>query len=273
MVSPYDDAPPGPSVSVTRVLAPNPGPMTLTGTNSYVIRYEDLAWVVDPGPKDAHHLAALIRLSYGPDIRPAGILLTHRHADHVDGAGTLRRQLENRSGHSVPLWATDTDSIPAALPAPASLFAGNDVIADILHLPGHTADSMSILFRGGRLLVGDTMLGGSPTVITEPDGNLTDYLQSLSIIRALAIDGRISSLHPGHGDEILDPAGVVAAVEEALEHRMQRIQQVREARAQGALTVDRIVRVIYGSDLDETRASAARSTVKATLRHITEIDE
>lgn len=265
---PYGDAPPERAVTVERVTAGNPGPLTLAGTNSYVLRHDDQAWVVDPGPRDAQHLAHLIRLSCGPTIRPSGILITHRHSDHAEGAGTLRRQLENRAGHGVPLWAVDTDAIPAALPVPAAIYGDAGIIADVIHLPGHTADSVGLLTRSGQMLVGDTLLGGATPVIAEPDGSLTDYLQTLTVLRVMALDGRISSLHPGHGGEFTDPLTALAAIEEALEHRHQRIAQVREARAHGALTVDRIVKVVYGTQLDPQLLDAARSTVRATLRHI-----
>lgn len=266
---PYGDVPPERDVTVERVTAPNPGPLTLEGTNAYVLRHDDQAWVVDPGPRDAQHLANLIRLSCGERIRPAGILITHRHRDHVEGAGTLRRQLENRAGHAVPLWAVDTDAIPAALPVPAAIHGDAGIIADVIHLPGHTADSVGLLTRSGRMLVGDTLLGGGATpVIAEPDGSLTDYLQTLTVLRVMALDGRISSLHPGHGGELTDPLTALAAIDDALEHRRERIAQVREAREHGALTVDRIVKVVYGSQLDPELMEAACSTVRATLRHI-----
>ena len=267
---PHGDAPPEIDISLTRVQAPNPGPFTLGGTNSYVLRHADRAWVVDPGPRDALHLAQLIHLSCTEGVRPSGILITHRHADHVEGAGTLRRQLENRAGHSVPLWAVDTDAIPAALPLPVAIHGDDGVIADVIHLPGHTSDSAGLLTRNGKMLVGDTLLGGSSTVIAEPDGNLADYLQSLTVLRVMALDGRISSLHPGHGDEYGDPLSALAAIDDALAHRTQRIEQVREARRQGALTVDRIVKVVYGPTLAPELLDAARSTVRATLRYITD---
>lgn len=273
-----DDSSPGLSVGVRRVIAPNPGPMTLEGTNTYVFTRAELgtggagAWIVDPGPKDAGHLAELIRLSCSADLHPRGILITHRHADHVDGAGTLRRQLENRSGREVPLWAVDIDAVPAALPMPPAIHGvDGEIVGHVIHVPGHTADSVALLLAGGQLLAGDTLLGGSSTVIAEPDGDLGEYLQSLAILRALAVDGRISSIHPGHGHELTDPLSALSAIEEAIEHRKQRIEQVREARAHGALTVDRIVRAVYGAELtDPALEQAARSSVKATLRYLTE---
>ena len=85
-------APDAPAVELIVVRADNPGPMTLTGTNSHVLRDEDQVWVVDPGPKDPEHLAELL-LTCGDDARPEGVLVTHRHADHAAGAATLARQL------------------------------------------------------------------------------------------------------------------------------------------------------------------------------------
>src|SRR5690606_28017358 len=98
--------PEAPPVELLAVRAANPGPLTLTGTNSYVLRDGAQVWVVDPGPKDPEHLAELL-LTCGADARPQGVLVTHRHLDHSAGAATLARQLSARSGVEVPLWAAD----------------------------------------------------------------------------------------------------------------------------------------------------------------------
>lgn len=258
-----------PSVELAMVLAENPGPMTLAGTNTYVLRDGDQVWVLDPGPKQVEHLAEVLTVCGIPGpVRPMGVIVTHRHTDHTEAAGTLRRQLESRSGLEVPLWAADPQALPGARPVPSELVGDNGVVAHVVHLPGHTADSIALLVEGGRLLCGDTLLGGSSTVISPPDGDLGEYLHSLAILRAFAEDGRISSIHPGHGPSYDTPLEALAAIEQAISHREERIEQVREARAAGVMTVDRLRRLVYGADLAEGLRQAADQNLRATLEHL-----
>lgn len=263
-----DRDPDAPAVELITVRADNPGPMTLTGTNSHVLRDGDQVWVVDPGPKDPEHLAELL-LICGDGVRPQGVLVTHRHLDHSAGAATLARQLAARSGREVPLWAADQDAVPGSRPLPAALMGAHGVVGHVIHLPGHTADSVGVLVDGGRLLSGDTLLGGSSTVIVPEDGgSLTDYLQSLAILRALAKDGRIGAIHPGHGPAYESPLEALTAIEETIAHREERIEQVRRARTAGILTLDRLLRVVYGEDLPAPLEKAARWNLRATLDHL-----
>jgi glyoxylase-like metal-dependent hydrolase (beta-lactamase superfamily II) len=265
-----DDAfqrdPAAPPVEIELIRADNPGPMTLQGTNTYVLRDGEESWVVDPGPLDAAHLAAVIR-ACGP--RPVGVLVTHRHGDHTEGAGTLRRQLHNRTGCDVRLWAADTRAVAGAQTPPAALIGERGIVGHVIHLPGHTADSVGLLVEGGRMLTGDTLLGdGSSTVISPPDGSLTEHLQSLAVLRALATDGRIASLHPGHGSVAADPLEALETIEAMITHREERIAQVKEARAAGALSMDRLLRAVYGDELDPALRGAAEDSLRAVLDHI-----
>lgn len=260
--------PDAPAVELTVIRADNPGPMTLQGTNSYVLRDGDQVWVIDPGPKDPEHLAELL-LACGADARPQGVLVTHRHADHTAGAATLARQLAARSGAEVPLHAADQSAVPGSRPLPTALISDHGTVAHIVHLPGHTADSVGVLVDGGRMLTGDTLLGGSSTVIVPDDGgDLAEYLQSLAILRAMALDGRISEIRPGHGPAHESPLEALDAIEQAITHRRERIEQVRRARTAGVLTMDRLVRAVYGTDLPEGLDRAARWNLRATLDHL-----
>lgn len=260
--------PQAPAVELIAVRADNPGPMTLDGTRSYVLRDGDQAWVVDPGPKDPEHLAELL-VACGDGARPMGVLVTHRHLDHTAGAATLARQLGARSGVEVPLWAAERSAMPGSRPLPASLESDHGVVGHVIHLPGHTSDSVGVLVDGGRLLSGDTLLGGSSTVIVPDDGgSLADYLQSLAILRAMAQDGRIGSIHPGHGTPYENPLEALEAIEAALGHRQERIEQVRRARTAGVLTLERLLRAVYGPDLPENLQKAARWNLRATLEHL-----
>ncbi|PWH06500.1 MBL fold metallo-hydrolase [Brachybacterium endophyticum] len=258
--------PAAPGVELELIRADNPGPMTLQGTNTYVLRDGEQSWVVDPGPLDVPHLTAVIR-ACGP--RPMGVLVTHRHDDHTAGAGTLRRQLQNRTGCEVRLWAADPRAVAGAQTPPSELISENGIVGHVIHLPGHTADSVGLLVEGGRMLTGDTLLGdGSSTVISPPDGSLTEHLQSLAVMRALATDGRISSLHPGHGSVAESPLEALEAIESMIAHREERIDQVRQARAAGALSMDRLLRAVYGEALDPGLRGAAEDSLRAVLDHI-----
>lgn len=260
--------PGAPPVELTVIRADNPGPMTLTGTNSYLLRDGGQLWYVDPGPRDPEHLAALLMLCEQGD-RPRGVLVTHRHLDHTAGAATLARQLAARTGREVPLWAADQSAVPGSKPLPSTLEGDHGTVGHVVHVPGHTSDSVAVLVDGGRLLSGDTLLGGSSTVIVPDDGgSLGDYLQSLAILRAMTMDGRIGSIHPGHGPAYETPLDALEAIEQAIAHRHERIEEVRRARTAGVLTMDRLLRVVYGPDLPAPLEGAARWNLRATLDHL-----
>jgi glyoxylase-like metal-dependent hydrolase (beta-lactamase superfamily II) len=200
------------------LLAGNPSPMTLDGTNTWLLRAADApdAVVVDPGPDDEGHLAAVA--AAGP-VRE--ILLTHGHADHSAGA----RRLHELTG--APVRALD----PAYRYGGEGL-AGGDVVARcgvevrVVATPGHSGDSLCFRVSGpggaDAVLTGDTILGRGSTVVAHPDGRLADYLASL---RRLAALGPLAVL-PGHGPELPDAA---AAAGHYLAHREERLAQVRAA--------------------------------------------
>src|SRR5699024_10301945 len=140
----------GPSVELIVVRAENPGPMTLTCTNSYVVRAGDQVWVADRGPGDRGRLAGLL-LRFGSGCRPRGVQVRHRHLDHTAGAATLARQLAARSGLEVPLYAADRSAVPGSRALPSTLESDHGTVGHVVHLPGHTSDSVALLLEGGRL--------------------------------------------------------------------------------------------------------------------------
>ena len=235
------------------VLAPNPGPMTLDGTNTWVLRAAgcESAVVVDPGPGIESHLAEVAAL--GPvDV----VLLTHGHADHSEGA----RRFAELTG--APVRALD----PAHRLGEQGLGEGDVVVGGGLELrvwatPGHTSDSLSFVLDDA-VLTGDTVLGRGTTVVAHPDGVLGDYLGSLRRLREL---GGLTVL-PGHGPE-LESAG--AAAEHYLAHREQRLEQVRAAVAAGATTARQVVETVY-ADVDRSLWPAATLSVRAQLAHLRE---
>ena len=233
------------------VLAPNPGPMTLDGTNSWVLRApgEEHCVVVDPGPLVEEHLA---RLAAAGPVRT--VLLTHGHADHSAGAARLAALT------GAPVRALD----PAHRLGEEGLGEGDVVAAAGLELrvlatPGHTADSLSLVLDDA-VLTGDTVLGRGTTVVAHPDGVLADYLDSLERLRELGD----RTVLPGHGPE-LPSAG--AAAEAYLAHRRDRLEQVRAALAAGARTPAEVVERVY-ADVDRALWPAAELSVRAQLHHL-----
>ncbi|MEX5636379.1 MBL fold metallo-hydrolase [Parafrankia sp. FMc2] len=242
-------------------LAPNPGPMTLEGTNTWILRApgEEGCVVVDPGPDHEEHLA---RVAAAGPVR--AILLTHGHSDHSAGAAIL---------HALTgAWVRALD--PAHRLGSEGLAAG-DVVAEagvelrVLATPGHTADSLSFVLHGDgeppAVLTGDTILGRGSTVVAHPDGRLDDYLASLRLLREL---GDMAVL-PGHGPEL--PAAGRAA-EAYLAHRANRLEQVATALAELGQTADQVspgdvVRLVY-ADVDRALWPAAELSVRAQLDYL-----
>jgi glyoxylase-like metal-dependent hydrolase (beta-lactamase superfamily II) len=239
---------------VTLLRAPNPGPMTLDGTNTWVLRADaEHVVVVDPGPDHDDHLAAIA--AHGP---VAFILVTHGHHDHVEGAARLSRLLGD-----VAVLAADPAHCIAGeqLDRDESLGAGTLDI-EVLDTPGHTADSVCFLVRRGAeqlVLTGDTILGRGSTVVAWPDGDLGRYLTSLETLSAYPV-----MMLPGHGPALADCAAVARAY---LAHRRERLDQVRAAVAAGDRTVEEVVARVY-ADVDPAVRFAAEWSVRAQLDHL-----
>jgi glyoxylase-like metal-dependent hydrolase (beta-lactamase superfamily II) len=242
------------------LLAANPGPMTLDGTNTWLLRAPDTtdAIIIDPGPDDDVHLSAVAAAAG----RVVAILLTHGHHDHSEGA----QRLHEMTG--APVRALD----PQFRLGDEGLAEGDVVAAAGVELrvwatPGHTSDSLSFLLdpRDGTaaaVLTGDTILGRGTTVVAHPDGNLADYLTSLERLRDLG-DATVLT---GHGPE-LPKAGEVAQL--YLTHRAERLAQVRDALAVfGAeATARQVVELVY-ADVDPAVWWAAELSVEAQLEYL-----
>jgi len=248
------------------LLAPNPSPMTLEGTNTWVIAEPDSpsVVVVDPGPDDEGHLRRVLAAARTGDRRVASILLTHGHLDHSAGAA----RLAELSG--APIQAADP-----ARRLGAEGFADGDVITvagcelRIVATPGHSSDSVSLLLPAdGALFTGDTVLGRGTTVIAQ-DGHLGDYLRSLEQLRELAEAAGLRLLLPGHGPMLADPIGIL---DHYLAHRAERLDQVRSALAAGAKTPAEIVAMVY-TDVDRSVWPAAEWSVRAQLDYLADRGE
>lgn len=237
----------------TLVRADNPGPMTLDGTNTYVLRADAGVVVVDPGPLDEAHLR---RVAGSGEVLLT--LLTHGHPDHAEGA----RRFHELTG--APVLARDPAHCVAADPLGEGVTPEVEGLGvEVLHTPGHTSDSVCFVVDDGgdrAVLTGDTVLGRGTTVVAHPDGALAPYLASLRRIAAL---GSVTVL-PGHGPVRHDAAAVA---QEYLAHREQRLQQVRDAVAAGAVTAEEVVRRVY-LDVDPSLWPAAELSVRAQLDYL-----
>lgn len=206
------------------VLAPNPSPMTLDGTNTWLIGEPGSGrlGLIDPGPDLETHWTAVVAVAEERDARIDSILLTHGHLDHSEGA----RAWADRLGCGVR--ALD----PAQRYGAEGLVDGDvielgDAVVRVISTPGHTADSLSFLLEpDAALLTGDTILGRGTTVVAHPDGTLADYLDTLSRLRDLAAAQDLQTILPGHGPSLDAPAHVIAAY---ITHREERLDQIRQA--------------------------------------------
>lgn len=239
----------------TRVLAPNPSPMTLEGTNTYLVGAPGSGEVivVDPGPDLLPHREAVTRVVAARDAEVVAVVITHHHADHAEATGWAQD------------WGVEAFAFtPRLLAAPASPLRDGEAVQragvrlEALHTPGHASDHVCLrLAESGVVLTGDHVLGRGTTVVAWPDGDMVAYLSSLE--RLLAVDAPL--LYPGHGPVVERPA---ALVHEYLKHRAEREQQVLAALAAGDATPAEIVVRVY-ADADPLLHPAAERSVRAHL--------
>ncbi|WP_153395937.1 MBL fold metallo-hydrolase [Ornithinicoccus halotolerans] len=244
-------------------LCPNPSPMTLDGTNTWLLREpgSDQVVVVDPGPLVEEHLQAVLDRVRSEGHRVALTLLTHRHWDHAESAG----RFAELTGAPVRAVGPGHDDLAAG---ETVRVGGLEVVA--VPTPGHTADSVSFLLPADDvLLTGDTVLGRGTTVVSHPDGELAAYLDSLERIARMTGSGEVTSIAPGHGPGVPDAAGTVRYY---LEHRQQRLDQVRAAVARHpelsrSALADAVVAEVY-ADVPREVWPAARLSVLAQLDYL-----
>lgn len=214
-------------MNIIRILAPNPGPFTGSGTNSYVIEADGEAVIVDPGPEIDSHLDA-IRSAVGI-LEVVGVLVTHHHLDHSPAANPLAAE------YGVPSYGFGSYGGFQAISAVADgdgVQVGTEMIA-VYHTPGHTPDSMCYAVGDG-LFTGDTIKSGTTVVVED----MSDYLATLQRL----VDLAPARIFPGHGDLIDDPQAVLA---EYISHRRQREQQVLAALGDGPRTTAGVVDAVY----------------------------
>ncbi|HTU13938.1 MAG TPA: MBL fold metallo-hydrolase [Solirubrobacterales bacterium] len=219
---------------IYRVVADNPGPMTLTGTNTYLYG-SDPCWVIDPGPEDERHTAA-VKKAAADRGGIGGVLLTHSHHDHSGGVEAV--------------------GVPLSENVDGERFGGLTAVAT----PGHAIDHFCYFTDDGVCFSGDLILGWGSTYVPPDGGSLTSYMESLRLVR----DRRPSLICPAHGPFITDPA---AKVEEYLEHRESRERGLIEAMDRGVRSRMALLDEVW-SDVHEQLRPAANVVMEAHLQKL-----
>jgi glyoxylase-like metal-dependent hydrolase (beta-lactamase superfamily II) len=256
---------------ITRVTAPNASAYTFTGTNGFLLGHERLA-VLDPGPDNPEHLAALIDAIGGR--RVDAIILTHTHRDHSASAARLARDL------GAPLWfggphrlsrplrrfernpirkSCDWDLMPDRTLTDGEAITAGDLPLVVHTTPGHCANHLAFS-SNDILLSGDHVMGWNSTLVSVPDGSMADYLASLDKVIALPC----SHYLPAHGGPIADGPAYASALRA---HRQMRNEQVVAAVRAGARSVAAVVRAIYPAQPLPVRM-AARMTITAHVEYL-----
>ena len=258
-----------------RLTAGNPGPFTLHGTNSYIVGRGRVA-VIDPGPDDPAHVAALLAATRGETI--THILVTHTHRDHsgavaglkaasgaaTAGGGPHRPARPAPDGAAVSLDASaDTGFMPEIVLADGAVVDGDGWRLEAVTTPGHTANHLVFALAGTDLAFsGDHVMGWSTTVIAPPDGAMDDYLASLDKLLAR----RERRHHAGHGDAVDDAQARLRALKA---HRAMREAAILDRLAKGDRTIAEIVAAVY-REVDPRLHGAAGLSVLAHLQSLVE---
>ena len=236
--------------------------MTLDGTNTWVLLEPgaDQAIVIDPGPLDEGHLAAVLAVVKEAGATVGLTVLTHGHHDHAEGAP----RFAELTGAPVRAVGRGHDDL-----AEGSVLTVGGLEVRVVATPGHTADSVSfVLAADHALLTGDTVLGRGTTVVAHPDGELAAYLDSLDRLATLAGGGGVTTILPGHGPVVPDAA---AMVEFYRVHRRARLEQVRQALLDGAAgeadPVEGVLTRVY-AEVPREVWPAARLSIRAQLGYL-----
>ncbi|TBN41068.1 MBL fold metallo-hydrolase [Paracoccus subflavus] len=253
------------------IRAPNASPLTGPGTNTFLLGHEAVA-VIDPGPDDPPHLDAIVRAGDG---RISHILVTHAHLDHSAGARRLAQMTgapvlafgDATAGRSPLMRRLAAEGItgggegldhgfaPDVTLRDGDRVEGADWVLSVLHTPGHSGGHLAFGW-GDRILCGDVVMGWSSTIISPPDGDLSDYLRTLDRLA----EARARQLLPAHGAPIDDPAARLA---DLAAHRRERTVQILAALSQGPANAETLARRIY--DIAPPLLPAATRNVLAHL--------
>lgn len=284
------------SDSLYGVRANNITPMTVTGTNTFIIHTPGTpkAMVVDPGPTDVEHLQRVMAAVQERGAEVGAIFITHTHADHICGTDLLLHMIENgaesvqadavpesldgsrfwpkRFGRRekasfenpvVPVYASDLGNCPTGTFEPYDGCPSMEIVP----LPGHSDDTVGLVMHDYKhMLTGDNIFRFWSSAVPYGDGNIRDYLASLDVMQHLVRDGVVEQLVPAHGFPIDQP---IKTLEGYRAHRLERLQQVRNAIDSGAgFDPEAIVKVVYGDITDPLMIRAAFSTTYAQLEYL-----
>jgi glyoxylase-like metal-dependent hydrolase (beta-lactamase superfamily II) len=255
--------------TIRRVIAENPGPFTFKGTGTYIVGRGEVA-VIDPGPYDEAHFEALQRALKGETV--THIVVTHTHRDHSPGVQLLQPATGAPSygfgphaGGVGPEHAEggDVDFDPDVVVKDGDVIEGKDWTLEAVHTPGHTSNHLCFAFREESVLFsGDHVMGWSTTVVTQPDGDMGDYMRSLE--KLLQRDD--ATYWPTHGAAITDPKTHVAGL---IAHRRHREEQIAACLKKGVVTIPEMVKAMY-VDLDPRLVRGAQRSVQSHLIHMIE---
>jgi glyoxylase-like metal-dependent hydrolase (beta-lactamase superfamily II) len=252
---------------VRRILVNNPGPFTFKGTLSYIVGRGRVA-IIDPGPVDARHTAALLDAVRGETV--THIIITHTHRDHSPGAAALKAATgaptfgegPHRPSRELFIGETgrldaggDTAFVPDHRITDGDVIAGEGWEVEAIATPGHTANHMAFALKGtGLLFSGDHVMGWSTSIVAPPDGSMSDYMASLHRLAA-----RPETLYlPGHGDVICDAPDFVAKY---IAHRHGREASILHRLGKGETDIPGLVRAIYIGLNPQLVGAAALSTL------------
>ena len=235
---------------ISRIVAPNPGPMTYFGTNTYLIEGADGFTVLDPGPASEAHLTAVMTATGG---RVARILLSHTHRDHLDGLPALR------AATGAPAYGFHASQ--AADFSPDMPLRDGDAVEGwtALHTPGHAADHLCFARADGVVFTADHVMSWSTSIVSPPNGDMAAYLASLR--RLYARDDRLYL--PGHGPPIAEPRRFVRAL---IDHRVMRENAIFSALRGTGKTAGELVGALYAGVAPHLHAAAERSVLAHLLK-------
>ena len=264
--------------NLKRIIAPNPSPMTFWGTNTYILGTNELA-IIDPGPAIQSHFDAIMN-SLNKNQSITHILITHSHIDH----SPLAKQLSERTSAPILAFGESSTGKSAIMANLKNLEGGEGVDYDFkpdvtlvdnqilknkelciksLHTPGHMGNHLCFSWEGENILFsGDLVMGWATSMVSPPDGDLTDFMNSIKSLKLRSPD---KLFFPGHGAPIENPS---LRLQELYEHRKKREREILSALETGLATISEITESVY-ADLDKRLITAAKRNVLAHLIDLT----
>lgn len=252
--------------------ADNPSPMTYVGTNTFVVAEPEgsRCVVVDPAPA-GQQVQCILAYCEEHGLEVAAIVVTHDHFDHTEGIPELV------AATGVSVYASRLDEVRTIAPEAELHQLGEGLLEipgvpalEVIALPGHSDDSIGLLLDDEKaLLTGDVLFRQGPTVVFYPDGDLGDYLHTLDVLEGLVAQGRAKKFLPAHGYPIEDPLSIIEATRQ---HRMERLEQIKQALAQGTPPdPDALFDVVY-QGVDPRLKPASVLSIQAQLKYLGLLD-